>query len=241
MILIRLHRASLRLVRRATLCPCTVTVEMHGSPKARSSARTYCAAEEPRAWRPEHKRCRAKHSGSEGAYSVPSRHRQCHGKIAPLFWQGSVFMRSATCCLLVVLFGSWSSSLGQKAPKFTTSRIVERSSDSDRRETSSPPQPTHPRNEGPFDVLLSWYLLRQTASRTPSGRQPSLVKDKSGQHGPDYPFGDSLYTQVRPNTLVYEFPFRAEAGQPMQVEVYSAFGNTAGSKYNVFFVAEQLM
>ena len=33
-------------------------------------------------------------------------------------------MRNTTCCLLVVLFGSWSSSLGQNAPKFTTPQIV---------------------------------------------------------------------------------------------------------------------
>src|SRR5580658_9248670 len=33
-------------------------------------------------------------------------------------------MRNATCCLLVMLFGSWSSSLGQNAPKLTTPQIV---------------------------------------------------------------------------------------------------------------------
>jgi hypothetical protein len=33
-------------------------------------------------------------------------------------------MRNLTCCLLVALFGSWSSSLGQSAPKFTSPRIV---------------------------------------------------------------------------------------------------------------------
>jgi hypothetical protein len=33
-------------------------------------------------------------------------------------------MRNATYCLLVVLFGSWSNSLGQNAPKFTTPQIV---------------------------------------------------------------------------------------------------------------------
>src|ERR1700680_3891972 len=33
-------------------------------------------------------------------------------------------MRRSTCCLLVVLFGSWSSSLGQSAPKLTYPKIV---------------------------------------------------------------------------------------------------------------------
>ena len=33
-------------------------------------------------------------------------------------------MRRSTCCVLVELFGSWLSSFGQSAPKFTTPQIV---------------------------------------------------------------------------------------------------------------------
>jgi len=33
-------------------------------------------------------------------------------------------MRKSTCCVLVMLFGSWLSSLGQSAPKATFPRVV---------------------------------------------------------------------------------------------------------------------
>jgi hypothetical protein len=44
-------------------------------------------------------------------------------RLRPLSGEEAI-MRNVTCCLLVVLFGSWSSSLGQSAPKFTSPKIV---------------------------------------------------------------------------------------------------------------------
>src|SRR5579863_7213603 len=40
------------------------------------------------------------------------------------FLGGKRFMRRSTCCLLVILFGSWLSSFGQSTPKLTSPKIV---------------------------------------------------------------------------------------------------------------------
>jgi|SRR5580704_1657491 hypothetical protein len=150
-------------------------------------------------------------------------------------------MRNVVCCLLVVLFGSLSSSLGQSAPrKLMYPRIVARFARFGQTGNIGPTTIYTPKELGTYRCSLVMVLTKANGISNSYWAGGILVKDGSGQHGPDFPFGNALYTDVR-NTLVYEFPFRAEAGQPIQVEVKSSFGNTEGSKYNVFFVVEQLM
>ena len=142
------------------------------------------------------------------------------------------------CCLLVVLFGSWSSSIGQSAPKFTTPRIVATFERLGQTGSISPITIYMPKKWGTFRCSLVMVLTEANGGEA-FWQGGLLVKDGSGQHGPDSPFGTSLTTNAR-NTIVFDFPFRAEAGQPIQVEVEPT-GNTSGSKYNVWVVVEQLM
>ena len=141
-------------------------------------------------------------------------------------------MRNATFCLLVVLLGSWSSSVGQSAPKFTSPRIVatfERLG-----QTAEILPTTIYKHWGTFRISVVMVL---TASNGNGASWDGLISytDGSGLSVPE----DRLFTGFR-NTAPVEFPFRQGAGIPIRVSV-QADGDTSGSRYNVWVVVEQLM
>ena len=150
-------------------------------------------------------------------------------------------MRRSTCCLLVVLFGSWLSSFGQKAPKFTTPQIVATFQRLNQTADISPTTIYTPANWGTFRISI--VMVGTVANGM--GNNASWVggvqfTDGAGENAPDYPFDAELFTITR-QTAVAEFPIRAKAGRPIKFSVISPYGGTEGSKYNVFVVVEQLM
>jgi len=149
-------------------------------------------------------------------------------------------MRKATCCLLVVLFGSWSSSLGQSAPKFSTPRIV--ATFERLRQTGEIPSTTiyTPKHWGTFRVSTVMVGIVGNGQQYSYWDSAIQFIDGAGKNPPTYyPFVTELNTNAQ-QTTYGEYIIRANAGKPITFSVKS-FGVTEGSKYNVWVVVEQLM
>jgi hypothetical protein len=145
-------------------------------------------------------------------------------------------MRNTICCLLVMLFGSWSSSLGQKAPQFTTPQIVA----TFERVNKTGPIPLTtlyaPPGSGMFRVSIVAVVTVGNGGGN-GGWQPIIrATDAAGQYEQD---GSAVSTNV-PGTATTEFLVRAQPRTHLRFSVRSV-GPTSGSKYNVWVVVEPLM
>ena len=143
-------------------------------------------------------------------------------------------MRNATCCLLVMLFGSCLSSLGQNAPKFTTPQIVATFQRLNQTKEIKPFTIYTPNTWGTFRISVVMVLTTRNGNNS---QWDGLIQfhDAAGKDSPEA----VLYTQFL-NTAQVEFPFRQKAGAPIKFSV-AASGDPSGSKYNVWVVVEQLM
>jgi hypothetical protein len=148
-------------------------------------------------------------------------------------------MRRSTCCLLVVLLGSWLSSLGQSAPKFTTPQIVATFQRLNQTNEIKPVTIYTPQRWGTFRISIVMVGTIANGDNGAFWGGGVQFEDASGGNGGFIPFGVQLYTQQR-NTTSTEFPIRAKAGKPIKLVVLKS-GNTDGTKYNVWVVVEQLM
>jgi hypothetical protein len=142
-------------------------------------------------------------------------------------------MRNIVCCLLVVLFGSWSNSLGQSAPKFTSPRIVatfERIG-----QTGPIPVTTIlvPPYWGTFQI--SSVIVQTEAGG--DGTWSELYKWTDGSGKQVYPFV-SLNSNVRHSNNGV-FAARVKGGTRLGFGVTAS--NSPHGKYNVWVVVEQLM
>ena len=137
-------------------------------------------------------------------------------------------MRNAICCLLVVLFGSWSNSLGQNAPTLTSPILV---ATFHRYGLTSALPPTTiytPKNWGTFRISV---LMVGTEANGQFNDYWGGELEFTDGAGDNPSFGTNLVTDKR-RTAVIEFPIRAEAGKPIKFSVVSS-GDTSGTKYNV--------
>jgi hypothetical protein len=145
-------------------------------------------------------------------------------------------MRRSTCCLLVVLFGSWLSSFGQSAPKLTSPKIVATFQRLGLTADLPPTTIYTPKNWGTFRVSI---VMVGTVSNQQYGQWTGQLQftDGAGQNGPNT-FVVQLTTSILA-TGSGDFPIRAQAGKPLKFSVSSFI--TQGAKYNVWIVVEQLM
>jgi hypothetical protein len=144
-------------------------------------------------------------------------------------------MRNATFCLLVVLLGSWSSSLGQSAPNFRSPRIVATFERLGQTAEIPPTTIYTPKHWGTFRISVVMVLTASNGNSAASWDGLIRFKDAAGRSVPEA----RLFTGSL-NTASQEFPFREKAGLPIKFSV-SADGDTSGSRYNVWVVVEQLM
>jgi hypothetical protein len=145
-------------------------------------------------------------------------------------------MRRSTCCLLVVLFGSWLSTLGQSAPKFTTPQIVATFQRLNQIGEISPTTIYTPKNWGTFRVSI--VMVGTTGNGESAAFWSAKIDYTDGAGDTNFLEGDLLTST--PQTDGVQYPIRTKAGKPLKVSVTSV-GNTSGSKYNVWVVVEQLM
>ena len=148
-------------------------------------------------------------------------------------------MRNATCCLLVVLFGSWSSSLGQSAPKFTSPQIVATFERLGQTADIPPTTIYTPRKWGTFRISIVMVGIEANGTFNTDWETQVHFTDANGENVPCSVCEVDLALDRRRNS-VGEFPIRAKAGAPIKVSVTSQ-GNTQNTKYNVWVVVEQLM
>jgi hypothetical protein len=133
-------------------------------------------------------------------------------------------MRRA-CLLLVVLLTSWSSSLGQSAPKFTSPRIVatfERLG-----QASEIPATTiyTPRNWGTFRISIVLVCTMGNGNGAGYWLGGLQFIDAAGENGgPNTPFEAILPVDI-PGTAFAEFPIRAKAGKPLEFSVLPIMRN----------------
>ena len=146
-------------------------------------------------------------------------------------------MRNATCCLLVVLFGSWSSSLGQNAPTLTSPMIV--ATFQRLNQTTTIPRTTiyTPTTSGTFRISI---VMVGTVAGGDGGYWAGKPRFTDEAGTGQKPFEALLHASPR-QTAVAEGPIRAKGGTPINFEVVAPIGHTEGSKYNVWVVVEQLM
>ena len=148
-------------------------------------------------------------------------------------------MRYAICCL-VFLFGSWSSSFSQNAPKLTTPRIVATFERLGLTAELPPIAIYTPKTWGTFRisvVMVGTVANGQYNSYWLGGLQ---FADGAGENFPSVNNFAATLTALNRSTGVTEFPIRAKAGKPLKFSVTSV-GDTSGTKYNVWVVVEQLM
>jgi len=147
-------------------------------------------------------------------------------------------MRNATCCLLLVLFGSWSNSLGQNAPKLTSPQIVATFERLGQTAAIPPTTIYTPKEWGTFRVSIV-MVLTATAGTTGEFWYGELqFVNAAGVNCCE------AYSVALPSkglgSAFGEFPISAKAGTPIKFSVQRA-GDNSGSKYNVWVVVEQLM
>jgi len=146
-------------------------------------------------------------------------------------------MRKSTCCVLVMLFGSWLSSLGQSAPKATFPRVVATFHQYGLTDALPPTTIYTPKKWGTFRVSIVMVGIKVNRKYALWAGELQFL-DAAGEDVPTS-FAASLLTDVR-RTASAEFPIRAKAGTPIKFSTTSS-GDTSGSKYNVWVVVEQLM
>jgi len=147
-------------------------------------------------------------------------------------------MRNVTCCLLVVLFGSWSSSLGQNASrKFTSPKIVATFERLGQTHEMKPVTLYTPPQWGTFRISVVMVLTvpGATGEFWYGGLQ---FVDAAGVNCCGA-YNVALQSTIR-GSAFGEFPIRARAGKPIKFSVQPG-GDNSGSKYNVWVVVEQLM
>ena len=145
-------------------------------------------------------------------------------------------MRRSTCFLLVMLFGSWLSSFGQHAPRFTSPRIVATFERLGQTADIPPTTIYTPQDWGTFRV--SFVMVLTVANESDNGSWGPVLQFDDGS-GTNYGAGELLPVTTR-RTVGSQFPFRAKAGKPLKFSVLHANG-TLDTKYNVWVVVEQLM
>jgi hypothetical protein len=145
-------------------------------------------------------------------------------------------MRRSTCCLLVVLFGSWLSGSGQSAPKLTSPKIVATFERIGQTAEIPPTVIYTPPKWGTFRVSMVMVLTVGNGSTFGAWGPLLYFYDGSGKNQG----GGADVTANTPQTADVEFPIRAHAGKPLTFAVSSS-GDTSGSKYNIWVVVEQLM
>jgi hypothetical protein len=148
-------------------------------------------------------------------------------------------MRRSTCFLLVVFFGSWSSSLGQNATKLTHPRIVATFERLGQTAGIGPTAIYTPKRWGTFRISI---VMVGTVGNQMNAYWLGALSfiDAAGENGgPNTPFEVMMGIDI-PRTSSVEFPIRAKPGKPLEFSVSSS-GDTSGTKYNVWVVVEQLM
>jgi hypothetical protein len=145
-------------------------------------------------------------------------------------------MRRAIC-LLAFLFGSWSSGLGQSAPKFTTPRIVATFQRLGQTANIPPTTIYRPKNWGTFRVSI--VLVETVTDGNSPARWAAEVDYADGAGDTNNITVDQL-VQAR-GTASLQNPIRAKAGKPLTFKVNLEDGDEQGAKYNVWVVVEQLM
>jgi hypothetical protein len=145
-------------------------------------------------------------------------------------------MRNATFCSLVVLVGSWSSSVGQSAPNVTFPRVVAKFARMAQTGEISPTIIYTPKNWGTFRISLIMVLTVGNGNQGSTWNGVTRFTNGGGKFAEP---SLSLSTTIRTSGAV-ETPLRAKAGVPITVEVTSS-GDTQNSKYNIWVVVEQLM
>ncbi len=142
-------------------------------------------------------------------------------------------MRRVTFCLLLVLFWSWSSSFGQNASEPTFPRIV---ATFQRLNQTGPIRLTTiftPEHWGTFQI--STVIVQAVAGG--DGTWSELYKWTDGSGKQEYPFV-SLNSNLRHSNNGV-FAARVKTATPFKFGVTAS--NSAGGKYNVWVVVEQLM
>jgi hypothetical protein len=145
-----------------------------------------------------------------------------------------------TLCLLVVLFGLLSTSLGQTAPKFTSPRIVATFHRLGQTAEIPPTTIYTPRNWGTFRVSIVMVGTMDNQNYQSYWLGGLQFTDAAGENLPGFGRWAAALTTLNRVTSEAEFPIRAKAGMPLKFSVTSN-GDTSGTKYNVWVVVEQLM
>jgi hypothetical protein len=145
-------------------------------------------------------------------------------------------MRKATLCFVLVLLGSWSG-YGQAPAKQqpTFPRIVAKFERLNQTASISPITIYTPSRAGTFRISVVMVGIKPNGDNGGVWDGECVMTDGAGA----YNFGVSINTQVRQTTST-EVPIRAKGGKPI---TFAVNGNlhSAGSKYNVWVVVEQLM
>jgi len=144
-------------------------------------------------------------------------------------------MRNVTCCLLVILFGSCLSSLGQKTSKLTSPQIVATYQRLNRTGAIDRAVLYDPALWGIFRVSL---IMTLTEANGNGGSWNGVIEFKNGAGTVAEP-SIILNTNVL-NSEGSDVPIRVRAGAPITLSV-TPTGDTSGSKYSVFVIVEQLM
>lgn len=139
-------------------------------------------------------------------------------------------------CLLIVVLGAWSASLGQNAPKLTHPRIVATLE----RVGLTTPLATKtlytPKEWGTFRVSIVMVGTVPNGKYNVAWQGNIGFMDSAGANEAEV----DLATD-RKRTAIGEFPIRAKGGQAITFSVTQVGNNLSGTKYNVWVVVEQLM
>jgi hypothetical protein len=146
-------------------------------------------------------------------------------------------MRRSTCCLLVILFGSWLSSFGQSVPRLTSPKIVATFERIGQTADIPPTTLYTPQKWGTYRITVVMVLTSGNGNGNFWEGELVFV-DGAGMNG-SRGYTTALPTGS-PQTASGEFPIRARAGKPLTFSV-TPNGDTSGTKYNVWVVVEQLM
>jgi hypothetical protein len=110
-----------------------------------------------------------------------------------------------TCCLLVVLFGSWLNGLGQNVAKFTSPRIW--ATFHRLGQTAEIPQTRiyTPKNWGTFSISIA-MVLTVAGGNNSTWDGPIQFADGPGENGPYEPFEVILNTTFARTRALPNFP-----------------------------------
>jgi hypothetical protein len=133
-----------------------------------------------------------------------------------------------TTALLVMVFGSWLSSLGQSAPKFTAPQIVATFHRLNQAAEIPPTTVYTPKSWGTFRISI--VMVGTVANGTSNTDWAGLLQftDADGENVPCDGCGTFLPLDRLRNSVI-EFPIRARAGKPIKFFVKSE-GDTSGTE-----------